>query len=108
MLASGKGNLLRAPLCGQTLPGRNAGRMVSIAPPQRRHPATTWWLAAVGLVFSLPLSLGSARGEPILTHALPNRQLIQVHWMRVDPLHPRTLFASGAGFCHNIQRPSDY
>jgi hypothetical protein len=82
--------------------------MVSIAPPHRRHPATTWWLAAVGLVVALTLSLGSARGAPVLTHALPNRQLIQVHWMRVDPLHPRTLFASGAGFCHNIQRPSDY
>jgi hypothetical protein len=43
-----------------------------------------------------------------LAHALPNRQLIQVHWVRVDPLHPRTLFASGAGFCHTIEYPPGY
>ena len=82
--------------------------MVSMARPHRSHPATTWWLAAVSLVVALHLSLGSARGAPVLTHALPTRQLIQVHWVRVDPLHPRTLFASGAGFCHAIEDPPDY
>src|SRR5919202_4134195 len=77
--------------------------MVRVAPPHRRHLATKGWSAAVGLVVALTLSLGSARGAPVLTHALPNRQVIQVHWVRVNPLHPRTLFASGAGFCHTIE-----
>jgi hypothetical protein len=74
----------------------------------RSHPATRGWLAAVGLVVALTLSLGSARGAAVSTHALPNRQLIQVHWVRVDPMHPRTLFASGAGFCHVREYPPGY
>src|SRR2546423_2360739 len=82
--------------------------MVHIPPPPRSHPAPKGWSAAVSLVFSLTLSPGSARGAPVLTHALPNRQVIQVHWVHVDPLHPRTFFASGAGFCHAIEYPPGY
>ncbi len=82
--------------------------MFNSAPPHGNCLAARLWPAAVSLVLAPGISSHGMIPVSRETHAPDTRgvALPRVLWVRVDPLRPHILFASGFGYCHASSSPS--